>query len=232
MMSAMNGMKLFDCKTLNIFCDASISKFPNETLGCPGSIAVVNTPDAVIASGVTRLLRYSSNNNAEITAIMMAIEQALSMRDSYETINIFSDSKISVYGLRKWIFDWVNDIRDGEMYSSSGTPVANQQIFIHIVNLVIENNFKLNLYHQKGHVSGNSLDIAKRVFLESNDIVLTDKEALYISTYNDYIDKATKSELRSIGHHFNSISFLQRPIIYYGITQDRISQYKTLISPN
>lgn len=228
----MNALNLFDDRTLNIFCDASISKFPDETIGCPGSIAVINTPDAVIASGVTRFLRYSSNNNAEITAIMMAIELALSLRESYETINIFSDSKISVYGLRKWIFDWLNDVRDGEMYSSSGTPVANQQIFISIVNLVVKNDFKLNLYHQKGHVSGNGIDIAKKVFLESNDILLTDEEARYISTFNDYIDKATKTELRSMGNHFKGISALQKPIIYYGIAQDRIDHYKTLISPN
>lgn len=227
----MNILKLFNQDTLNIFCDASIYKRASETIGCPGSIIVTNSPDAVIASGDFRFLRYSSNNNAEITAILMAVCQALQHRDQFNTINIFSDSKISVYGLRKWIFDWCNNIRDGEMYSSSGTPVANQQIFIHIVNLIVNNNLKLSLYHQKGHVSSSgNMNVAKQVFMDSNNISITDEEARYISTFNDYVDRQTKTELIAVARHLKDIRDIHKPLIY-NIDQDILDKYKALIGP-
>lgn len=220
--------------TLNIFCDASINKFTTETLGCPGSIAVCNLQETIIVDERIRLLRNSTNNNSEITAILMAVEQAIylcSEDEDINIINIFSDSKISVYGLREWIFNWARNIKDGLMYSSSGTPVSNQQIFVHIIDLIVSNNLNVNLYHQKGHVTSSNLDVAKRVFLESNGIELTDWQARYISNYNDYIDKATKNRLVEIGSHYNKLPILQSPIIY-SVSSDRLQQYQSLINRN
>lgn len=221
-------MKLFGQDVLNIFCDASIIKLQNETIGCPGSIVI--NPSTDIVDGSIQFLRQSSNNNAEITAILMALHQALKFKNNFPIINIFSDSKISVYGLREWMFNWARSIKDGVMYSSSGEPVANQQIFLHIVKFVVSTNLNVNLYHQKGHVSNRNLLPAKQVFLQSNGIIINDEEAQYISKYNDKIDVLTKQELQKLD---TNVLFqqLSNPILY-GLDKSSLPNFKSLIRPN
>lgn len=221
-------MKLFGQDVLNIFCDASIMKLENETIGCPGSVVI--GPSTDIVDGSIQLLRQSSNNNAEITAILMALQQALKFRSDFPIINIFSDSKISVYGLREWMFNWARSIKDGVLYSSSGEPVANQQIFLHIVRLVVSTNLNVNLYHQKGHVSDRNLLPAKQLFLESNGILISDDEAIYISKYNNYIDILTKQELQKVD--INALfPQLSNPLLY-GLDKSVLPDFKSLIRPN
>lgn len=221
-------MKLFGPDVLNIFCDASIMKLQNETIGCPGSIAI--GPSTDIVDGSIQLLRQSSNNNAEITAILLALYQALVFRDIYPVINIFSDSKISVYGLREWMFNWAKSVRDGVLYSSSGEPVANQQIFLHIVRLVVTTNLNVNLYHQKGHVSNSNLTPAKQLFFVSNGLYITDEEAVYISKYNNMIDILTKKELQKIDIN-NLFTGLSSPLLY-SLDKSSLPDFKALIRPD
>lgn len=224
----MSSLNLFGDGVLNIFCDASILKLTNETIGCPGSIAI--GPSTDIVDGQIHLLRFSSNNNAEITAILMAVQQALFFRENYSTINIFSDSKISVFGLKTWVFNWIRSMNQGILYSSSGEPVANQQIFIHIIHLIISNGLSVNIYHQKGHVSNRNLLPAKKLFLESNGIFLTDEEATYISEYNNQIDILTKNELYRLRNDLQEQPNYKSPIIY-GINKPGLKTYKSLIDP-
>lgn len=226
----MNGLKLFDKSTLNIFCDASIAAFDDETIGCPGCITTSVIPASLtILEKDLRILRNSTNNQSEITAILMAVNQALKYRDMYETINIFSDSKISVYGLRTWIFNWINNINNGVMYSSSGTPVANQQIFMHIINTIVYNGLQVRIYHQKGHVTTTALiPKAKSVFMQSNNIMISDKEVKYISIANDIIDGESRRSL-------NDINLYCKPLIAplkYGIDKNLLNAYKQLINQN
>ena len=156
---------------LNIFTDASIEKFNDSYIGSAGSIIVLN--EEIIDQDI-QILYPATNNLSEIYSLKLGIIQALKYRNpNIKRINIFSDSKISVFGLREWIFKWVCNNKNGTLYSSSGTPVSNQTYFLEIINLIIMNQLYINIYHQRGHKNPNKYqDIVefKKSFRDSNGI--------------------------------------------------------------
>jgi ribonuclease HI len=164
---------IFNDYTLNIFTDASILQLPGEHIGCPGVIlAMTKYGKQYEIPYDYKILRNSTNNESEITAILMGVYAGLKLRNEFRTINLFSDSRICIQGLKYWIFNWVNNIRDNKIISSSHKEVANQQIILQIIYTIIENNLRINLYHQKGHVTldSDSQENAKKVFKETNFI--------------------------------------------------------------
>ena len=183
-------------KILNIFCDASIKNRPNNTYaGCYGAVAVC---EEIIIEEEYRFCSDTTNNNSEIKAIRLAIELALKYRSSYEIINIFSDSQISVFGIRERIFKW-NKFGD-HLYGTTG-PIKNQSIFIEIANLIICNSLYVNIWHQMGHVNIhiiNQVKEASHVFQSSNNIrEKVDYNLIrYISGYNNHVDQRSRTLLR------------------------------------
>lgn len=199
----MDNLFYYSPKTLNIFCDASIVKMEDgETISCPGAIAVVTDEHGFQSTIEEKFdcLRFSTNNRGELTAILLALQLANKYKNGFYTINIFSDSKISVSGLRDWIFGWMKNIdRDGNMISSTGEPVKNQDIIRHIISYVVVNNIKFNLYHCKGHVneSGGPMKAIK-VFNTSNRLDVTNMNMIKLmAQFNDKIDVLTGEVLES-----------------------------------
>lgn len=228
---------IFNTDTLNIFTDASIKKITNEyTVGCPGAVAIrtLDNGDTTFITEQIYLEHNATNNSSEIKAIALGIDLALKFRTGFKTINLFSDSKICIYGLREWIFNWIHNIDNNIMYGSSGNPVSNQETFKSIINCIINNNLIINLYHQKGHVNNTdskSVIHAKDVFMESNKVSGVDTNLIKcISDYNNYIDIRTKSVIeQNIEWIKNDIVFKNKSI-NHGIDVNSIkSQYKSLI---
>ena len=199
-----NGINLsqfYNEDTLNIFCDASIvGKYENYR-GCYGVVAVVK--DDIIDS-CYRIASNTTNNNSEIKGLRAAISMANKWKNNFKFINIFSDSQISVFGLRDYIYKWKYNPRDGKLYGSSKTPIANQEIFIECHYMMMEleslNNVCINIFHQSGHV-GNSYNMLKEaslIFSRANNIqgIIDLNFIRYISTYNNYVDHASRSLLR------------------------------------
>ena len=185
---------VFNEYTLNIFSDASTIKNGNEIIGAPGYVAVIG--NNIVYKDV-RILRESTNNESEIYAILMAIQYALFNRDKAQVINIFSDSQFAVFGLREWIFNWMNNIRDDRLYNSSNKQVANQKIFMNIIYIILQYDLKVSIYHNRGHFTHNKLDefillFKKHNFL--NDYIDRDV-ATSIMYYNDIIDRYTRDTL-------------------------------------
>ena len=199
---------------INLFCDASID--PNTKNACAGCYVVVQDyAGAHVLDDVTDIdgiMPYhhkciiqpnATNNSAEILAIWIGVVLALEYRKSYPgaIFRLFSDSKISLYGLREWLKFWVKRMGDDNvLISSSGTPVLNQQRFIDIYNLIVENNLHIELYHQRGHVSdrGMASNIARTEFIKANKCA---PEALgltidELSFYNATIDALTRTCLK------------------------------------
>ena len=200
---------VIDLDTLNIFCDASIQKdvfsLYKETVGCPGYICMTYDDNGypVILDEGFRILRHSTNNEAEITAILMGVEKAVQMRHQFKTINLFSDSRICIQSLRNWIFNWVNNRdKDGIMYGSGGNYVANQQIISKVVTTISINNLNINLWHQKGHVNTrlqSHIDNAKKLFMSENNVSgVSDEFIMKISYFNNKIDQDTKIHLSNM----------------------------------
>lgn len=195
----MGNLHILDANAINIFADASIKKIDKVTYCCPGCIVVLNSADGPIIETVDKRVMTGTNNSSEVTAILMAVQQAVRFNYFPNVINVFSDSKISVFGLREWFFTWINNIKNGVMLSSTGKEVANQQIFLHVVNFILNNQLNINLLHQMGHVNSAADKIeAKNVFLRSNNEFLSDEELEYISFYNNTIDSLTRDYLNQI----------------------------------
>lgn len=200
---------LFNKDTLNIFTDGSIKKFyingEEETIGCAGANIVITDESGIHSiEAATEITRNTTNNDTEIRSILLGVQRALYYRDNYpfRYINIIADSKICIYGLREWIFNWINntDPNTKVMISSQGTPVANQQVILQIIYTILQNNLSINFYHQNGHKNCNNMkDMikAKETFIKSNYISCdVDLELIKnISIANDYVDKFTKYEL-------------------------------------
>ena len=187
----------FNDSTVNIFTDASITRYCQETIGCAGNNIMVGN---MIVAQPMWIIRNTTNNNSEITAILMAVMNALKYKDTHR-INIFSDSKICVFGLKDWIYKWVRNVTpDGIMISSQGKPVANQDIILRIIYFILQHNLYVNLYHVNGHINPNNisqLEEAKKTFMVSNnirgdiDLELIKK----LETGNAIVDKITRDKL-------------------------------------
>jgi ribonuclease HI len=220
----------FQPNVLNIFCDASITKKPDKTyIGCPGTICVRtgHGEQPKIAETAYNIFDNATNNYSEIYAILMGLQCA----NPYQTVNLFSDSKISIYGVREWIFGWLNNRdRNNLMCNSSGNPVSNQDVFLHIVRYIVNNNLSINFYHQFGHVNvakANSLQDAKRGFKESNGFDISMDDVIAISNYNNYVDNMTREVLKgTIERMENSL----KAMVSYVPTSKNIFKYKNLIN--
>lgn len=192
---------------INLFCDASIDI--DRKIACGGCVITMQDPMGAREIGSRLILQTNAtNNSSEILAIWAGVAEALKLRNQYPgaVFRLFSDSKISLYGLRDWMKNWINNSRSGRnLISSSGTPVKNQQRFIHIYNTIIENNLRIELYHQRGHVNEGRvpINIARAQFIKANKVP---PEGLgldieYLCYYNDMIDNMTRDAVRNYDNY-------------------------------
>lgn len=208
----MKSAKLFlsdfvNQNTINIFTDASMMPMmkPDQkhTIGCYGFLTMREQTE--INSGLY-IDTYSTVNRAEIKGIKNAVLEAINLRRKgfRGIINIFSDSQISVMGIREWIFTWYNNGRCLE--NKSGNEVANQSEFIEIMNLIVYYNPYVNFYHMKGHVDPKDIKTvckAAGTFIRSNmdpntPIQNIDLDFIkFISRCNNEIDNRTRWHLRN-----------------------------------
>ncbi len=220
---------------INLFCDASIDLITK--IACSGCHIAYQDNNGVHNIGDRMIIqRNATNNSSEILAIWIGIMTALQLRNTWypgATFRLFSDSKISLYGLRDWLKNWIANIRpDGTLVSSSGQPVANQQTFIDIYNTIVDTDLKIELYHQRGHVLDGkvSLDRARVQFIKANKVP---PEALgldirYLSECNQIVDNMSRDALYDYincgilrdGVELESI----RPILF-DIKKDMLPQY-------
>ena len=237
--------RYYNKDTLNIFVDASIKKCENETIGCPGAIAIYNNS---VLDYKMDILRNSTNNNSEIMAIYYGILLAIKYRDKFKYINLFSDSKICVFGLKEWIFNWIKTVQIGSdniedytqeynmniLYGSTGTPVANQSEIMLVVQTILAYNLELHIYHQRGHIctkNESMLQKAMHTFIENNNLFSDEIDLATMSElsyYNNTIDDSTRKFLNSYSYHNESI---KNPAIFFMYNKDMdINKYSKLLN--
>lgn len=196
-----NEFKLSDIRnqnTINIFSDASIIKKKHgKFLGCYGTIAVYG--DNIIEEKY-RIASNTTVNNSEIKGIRSSLVLATKFSKYVSRINIFSDSLISILGLRDYIYNWRYNRETGMLITSDNKPVSNQSIFIECHQILKPIIDKVHLYHQPGHVGAEfeQLIVARNKFARENNInVPIDLNIIrYISCYNDRVDRKSRSQLR------------------------------------
>ena len=187
----------------NVFCDASVVTTGDKYTSCPGYAIVYK--NKIIKSDY-RVIFNTTNNYGEIYAIRMGIKSVYDMgyKLGYVSrINLFSDSQISVYGLRDWIFSWYKNLNEDMLMISSDkrTEISNQEVYNSIVNLIAYEGIPIHIYHQLGHKNYRNTDHLNKVissFNKFNKEHITVDEARFICYYNDFVDRFTRDNLRNV----------------------------------
>lgn len=202
-----------DC--IEIFPDASLKKFNNgRIVTCAGVLFPKNNISD------WKVMPDSTNNEAELMAVYMAVKMAkkvLTEHPEYENkeIRIYSDSKSAVYGLTKSMPDWLKNIDIyGKIYNNSNQLVKNQELFFMIINYLVDNNLKVKFLHIKGHINyfnNKKIDLANRVFKESNGYKLSNEDMSRICFYNCMVDEYTRKILNSLSEE--DLYKYDRPIL-------------------
>ena len=92
---------IFTSDSLNIFTDASIKTLRNgERIGCAGAVLVFGELKDNNIIEKYDIIRNTTNNNSEIKAVRLGVQQAIRNSLPYTKIRLFSDSQISIYGIR------------------------------------------------------------------------------------------------------------------------------------
>lgn len=196
---------IFNDYTLNVFTDASVTKRNGITYSAPGYYAVIgtNVENANIIYQDCIVIKNSTNNEGEIYAIYMALQKILDilkLNKNIKYVNLYSDSKISVLGLRSWIYGWIKHAKDGYLYNSSGDLVSNQSIFMSCIYLILDNKLNINILHVNGHGNINNKDNIIKYrdsFKDVNKIkpYIGIDFAKILMNYNNYIDDYTRTSL-------------------------------------
>lgn len=192
--------KYLNKDVLNIFCDASVRPGGNKTYdACAGSVAI---NESKILAEDFRIISKGTSVKGEINAVKQGIFLAYYVyaknKYKFKTINLFSDSQLSIYGIRDRILNW--DCKDGKLYGYSKDPIMYFEDFLEMINFIVDKDFKINFYHQKGHVNMSntgSVQYATKTFEASNCMrrQIPYDFVRYISSWNDYVDKKSRSIL-------------------------------------
>lgn len=187
---------------LEICADASTKTYSNKRVfGCSGVIEINSMQEEYLISP------DSTNNRSELLAVYLGCKLAKKLVEQYgkeniEDIILYSDSQFSIFGLTRWMDDWIlSSANDGIMYSSSGKAVSHQELFKMIIIYLMSNHLKIHMRHQLGHVNINSeymLAKANRLFKTSNGYFLKPEDIYKISYYNNYIDMSTRNKLNDM----------------------------------
>lgn len=188
-------MKFFNA--LNCYTDASVSMYKGRNVSCAGYVLVYR--GEIIDYGV-KIIPKSTNNEGEVMAVFMGVQALIAFKHlEYSAMNLFSDSRITIDGLNIWSKNWVkNQTPDFILLSSSGKPVANQDIFKFIINSICYNKLNINFWHQLGHKNCKStVDIESTIeaFRNEYGYNIPIEIAQDMCYYNDMVDNNTRNVL-------------------------------------
>ena len=182
---------------LNCFTDASTTKGSDGIVSsCAGYVLTYH--GEVIDRG-ERILYNSTNNEGELYAILMGVKALLSYSYMDTFLNLFSDSRISIEGLRSWCINWSkSQDKNGILYGTNGKEVANQKIIKYIIHTIYYSKIHMQLFCQLGHINPCKVDDMTRsisYFLNCNGVKISNDIAVQISGFNNMVDNNTRKYL-------------------------------------
>ena len=220
---------------VNTYTDASVSqdKFGAQVT-CAGFVTTFH--GEIIDRGL-KIVRNGTNNYGEILAIYMGIINLLKYKNYDAFLNLFSDSYISVSGLKEWIYSWLRDKDEfNRLRTGEGKEVANQEIFSNIINYIVENQTHLSIFHQRGHKNPDKLEDMNEVktkFEKINGTEISEDIVREICYYNNMVDNMTRAHLIDTLKHSNyKPTTFDKPLIVASRVLDwnTMNKYKNLIS--
>lgn len=225
--------------TFDIYTDASIDL--QKKVGCAGAL-VVNRKTNEIKNEIFALKTNATNNLCEIIAIWLGIYQGIALLNTEQEafhVNLFSDSQISLFGMREWIPGWIRNRKGEAMISSSGV-VANQEWFRDSYHAILGSGLKIKMFHQKGHVDVNSpksLYNAEKTFRTSNvnSLHMIGITPQVVSGYNNIVDNDTRNIVHAVCDQGINPITISNLLLNYGPTmlfdfhESEIEIYKSQI---
>lgn len=239
-------MTFFYKNAINVFTDASVLNLKdnnqNVQVTCSGFITV---KDGFVEQNGLKITHNATNSYGEIYAIKMGVENLLSHSDSDRFLNIFSDSKVSILGLRLWMESWHQNSKNKILFNSSNSPVFNQEIFLEIVRLIVQYNVHISFYHIPGHMRPNNINDMKNfkeIFLKNfqsnsyfeNQLAnVPDDILVELCNFNNVIDNMTRDYLHEIVYsdNYNPNDYKRYSIypFYWFPKKEDIENYKKLV---
>lgn len=220
---------------VNVYTDSSITQDIDGTfISCSGFVTVID--NEIVDKGY-KILYNSTNNHGELYAVYLGLQNLLKYR-CYPNIylNLFSDSKISIFGLTHWIYNWVQNMNSDLLLSSSGTPVKNQDLYANIIYYIVQNNTHLSMFHQLGHMNCKKIkDINLTIdkFRLYNNENISEDIAREICYYNNYVDNTSREILLNTvkNESFNKNNYTEPTCIAQHILNNNIiNTYNELIN--
>lgn len=151
----------------------------------------------------------STNNIAELNAILFGIEKAFerykSSEDHTYAYLIFSDSEYAIHTLTEWVFGWYKtytcEKRDGivvpYMLTKCGTPVKNCEVICAIISMIVTHEkwfTLLQFVNVKGHTwKKGGIDTQIEYYEKANKTPITRKEAIFVTKYNHIVDRVAST---------------------------------------
>ena len=205
---------IYNKETLNIFSDASTLQVNNIMYGCFGAICVVE--DEII-DYMYMVKEYTTVNECEISGILLGLRFAYKYMGNFKSINLFSDSLISVKGLTEYIYGW--KYNNYCLYNSNHEVVANQALFIEAYDLfqrILLSNPNVRIFWQAAHMkteNANDLCMAADKFKKNNRYYgsIELNFIRYISQYNNFVDNATRQYLK----RYEQPAYVTRPVSFF-----------------
>lgn len=217
--------------SINIFTDASLAKYGSSSIVCSGYAVVKN---GLIIDNDYRVIDDATSNYGELYAILMGIQSAIKYKALNIPINLFSDSKISIETLRRWIFKWENI--DNVFINSSGREAENQDIISFIVSVIYTNQIPVKLFAQRGHKNPfSNFDVCqqRQYFGANNNAYIDHETARSICYYNQFIDNITRMNLHNIirDSKFNQSNYAKKMVpVSYVLSDKVMDNYANLIN--
>ena len=233
-------------ETINIFTDASIANVNGIWVGAPGAHAYYG------GNYFTKKIKCIYDftvNESELEAIYTGILLGLQINEVFHhgkeyRINIFSDSMISIKGLTEWVFSWSKNCVNGIWYNYSGDSVANQYLFMEIIEIILKYKPMIKFYHLKGHYDNcinstginmskiSKLNEFKESFSKTNklpaDTTIDNETARFFIMANTAIDEETRRMVNRPTHYNYKLKMFPR-FVNNPFTQAEMNEYRRLI---
>ena len=197
---------LFNENSICIFTDSSFKNMSNDknvAIGVTAPTICIYKKFELIEQDF-KILYNSTTQQGELYAILLGVMKSNLYRN-YKHIRLFSDSQVSIFGIRDRIFKWVRATKEGKQFLGENGYIKNQDYIMNIIDYILSNNIPIEFYHVKGHVkkSYESLINAKRVFQTSNNIngYIDDALIYMISDANDIVDNYSTEILNKNIHN-------------------------------
>ena len=222
-------------EAINCFTDASLVTLPSGKNAIAAGYII--TYNREVIDQRVKIIVDATSNYGEALAMYMGIDSLVRFSRYQLPMNLFSDSKLSVYGVTKWIFGWMDKVQTytRKLINSSGDPVVNQELFIAIVWTVVSAGAYINIWHQRGHQNMNSIK-DMRTFLKSfrkeNNLDIPEDIARELIYFNQVIDNLTRDTLKTIvsNPNFRELDYQKPKVVFRPIiSPESLKTYKQLI---